>query len=435
MPFIKKALQQRPHYGEAYFYGGLVRFKLNQLDLAKTNFAKSFSFPSASIEAHYYLGKIFGTEKYYKGAIDELSTYVSKSSGGEHRDEAMKLLADFKKIINDTTGVAEMVKPVENAVAPKPEFAITVPESGYAVLEMRIDSLLTMQVADTLTDPGRAMLKGVNEFKAGGFDDAVKEFKKVMASYPSSGIAAPCTYDIGVCYLKLRLFPRADNQFDNLCNRYPNHPLASQSLFLKAFSFLERGDLTHSEKLFREFIQKYRNHTWTGRAYEKLGDIYEDLKQLNKAMDAYRQAAGRNKNFSDEVIAWYKLGSVYSEAGNPERAVASYKKAIEIGESHATYSRVPDSYYKIADCKYQQKDYKTALEYYQKAVRKYPTYQESPWGLFQLGNIYKNNKNYSKAIEIYKELIAGHPDDYWAKQARWKMDDAVWENEYKAVVQ
>jgi hypothetical protein len=36
---------------------------------------------------------------------------------------------------------------------------------------------------------------------------------------------------------------------------------------------------------------------------------------------------------------------------------------------------------------------------------------------------------------MYKELIAGHADDYWAKQARWKLDDAVWENEYKTILQ
>jgi TolA-binding protein len=108
---------------------------------------------------------------------------------------------------------------------------------------------------------------------------------------------------------------------------------------------------------------------------------------------------------------------------------------IDIGESRKTFVRVPDSYYKIADCKYQQKDNKTALEYYQKVTRKYPAFQETPWGLFQIGNIYKNVKNYPKAIETYKELAKNFPDDYWAKQAHWKMEDAVWENEYKAVLQ
>ena len=50
-----------------------------------------------------------------------------------------------------------------------------------------------MQIVDTLTDPGQAMLTGVKDFKAGHFDEAIKEFKKVMIAYPGSVVAAPCT--------------------------------------------------------------------------------------------------------------------------------------------------------------------------------------------------------------------------------------------------
>ncbi|MGB7568389.1 MAG: tetratricopeptide repeat protein [Chitinivibrionales bacterium] len=428
---IKKAVLVQPHYPEAYYYGGLARYKQGKIDLAKINFSKSFDCPKCQ-PAHFYLGKIYGSEKYYKGAISELTTYIQNATDKETKKEATGLLAQYKKLTGDTSGVIEEAEADQEA---RPEFEPAVPESGYSVIELRIDSLLAMRVVDTLTDPGQAMLGGVKEFKAGHFDNAIKEFKKVIVGYPAASVAAPCAYDIGVCYMKLRLFSNAENQFDNLRNRYPSHALASQSLFLKAFSYLERGDEAVAEKLFREFIQKYRNHAWTGKAYEKLGDIYSDLKQFNKALDAYNQAAVGSKDETDRLYAYFKQGNVYFEAGNSERAVASFKKVIDIGESRGMFVRVPDSYYKIADCKYQQKDNKSALEYYQKATRKYPAYQETPWGLFQMGNIYKNVKNYPKAIETYKELAKNFPDDYWAKQARWKMEDAVWENEYKTVLQ
>ena len=444
LPFVRKALALRPRDARAFFYAGLLRYKLGNFDLAKINFSKSFAFPSASVSAHFYLGKIFGTEKYYRGAVDELTLFVGKSPDGDQRKEAIALLTDYKKRINDTTAIASApALPAVGSGSEQPRQAESVlpqresaaPESAYAVMEMRIDSLLTMQVVDTLTNPGRAMLLAVNLFKAGKFDAAVGEFKKIMVSNPSSSVSVPCMYNIGVCYLKLRLFVNADNQFDNIRNRYPNHPLSSQGLFLKALSLFERGDMAHSEKMLREFIQKYRNHALTGKAWEKLGDVYSDLKQLTKAMDAYRQAASQNKDVADQLYALYKLATTCFDAGNPERAVASLKKAIEIGESRKTYARVPDAYYKIADYLYQRKDYKNALEYYQHAVRKYPGFQETPWGLFQTGNAFKNLKNYQKAIESYKELMADHADDYWAKQARWKLDDAVWENEYKTVLQ
>ena len=431
---LKKALQAQPHLAEAFFIGGLARYKQGKLDLAKVNFSKSIQFSGPDCQAHFYLGKIYGTEKYFKGAIDELSKFLREAPEGDLKKEALSLLVDYKKLTGDTAAVIGGDTAEKARGEAKPEFEPAVPESGFTVIEMRIDSLLSMQIVDTLTDPGQAMLTGVKDFKAGHFDEAIKEFKKVMIAYPGYVVAAPCTYDIGVCYMKLRLFANAENQFDNLRNRYPSHATAAPSLFLKAYSYSERGDVTLSEKLFREFIQKYRSHAWTGKAYEKLGDLYLDLKQTGKALDAYNQAVLASKDPADQAYSYFKLGGAYFEAGNPERAVTSYKKLIDLGESRKLYARVPDAYYKIADYKYQQHDNKTALEFYQKASRKYPAYQETPWGLFQTGNIFKNMQNYQKAIETYKELVKNYPDDYWAKQARWKLDDAVWENEYRAVL-
>ena len=83
---------------------------------------------------------------------------------------------------------------------------------------------------------------------------------------------------------------------------------------------------------------------------------------------------------------------------------------------------------------YKTKDYEGALNQYTHVIRKYPAFQETPWGLFQIGSIYKNLKRYQDAIDTFKDLIRKYPEDYWAKQARWKMEDTIWENEYQAVL-
>ena len=101
---------------------------------------------------------------------------------------------------------------------------------------------------------------------------------------------------------------------------------------------------------------------------------------------------------------------------------------------HNIFLRVPDSYYRIADELYKIKEYKKALDYYVKVTRKYPKFQEAPWGLFQIGSINKNLKKFQDAIKAFKDLIRKHPDDYWARQAQWKMEDTIWEYEYKAVL-
>jgi len=117
--------------------------------------------------------------------------------------------------------------------------------------------------------------------------------------------------------------------------------------------------------------------------------------------------------------------------GDNARAINYFAAAVEIGEKNGVYVRVPDSYYKIADINFKQKDFSTALDYYKKVTRKYPAFQETPWGLFQIAGIQRNMKLYREAVETYKDLMQRYPDDYWAKQAQWKLEDTVWEHEYR----
>jgi tetratricopeptide (TPR) repeat protein len=436
LPFLKKAVALDRGYAAAFYYAGLIRYKLGQTDLAKINFTKAFSYPEGAGPSHFYLGKILGTEKNYREAIGELTEFLSTAPESDQKKEAVALLSHYKGLVGDKSPMPESARSAADTTKAKhvsPAEPIGT-DSTVVTIEMRIDSLLTMVVVDTLTDAGQSMLSGLRDFLAGRYDDAIKEFKKVSVSYPANKVAAQCIYDIGVCYMKLRLFPNAENQFDQVLERYPSHSLAPQSMFFKAYSYLERGESSRAEKLMRDFIQKYRSHQWTCKAYEKLGDIYSDLRESGKAIDAYQQAASHASQASDRQYALFKLGGAYAAASNAVRAVETYRKVIESGEKSQAFFRVPDSYYRIADQKYQQKDFKSALEYYQKVTRKYPTFQETPWGLFQTGNIYKNSKEYQKAIDTYRALVKTYPEDYWSKQAKWKMEDAVWENEYRGVL-
>jgi tetratricopeptide (TPR) repeat protein len=436
---LKKAVMLQRNYGEAYYYGGLIRYKTGQNDMAKINFTKALAFQQDNALPHFYLGKIHGEEKNYKEAIVQLNDFLKGAGGSELKAEAVVLLKQYKAAIGDTSpapapvaGTAATAGGAESAAAAQEEaFA---PETSLSTLEMRIDSLLTLAVVDTLSDAGQAMLSAVKEFKASRFDESIKSFKKVMVSFPAAIIGPLCTYDIGVCYMKLRLFSSAENQFDQVLDRYPSHALEPKSRFFKAYSYLERGESGRAEKLLLEFLRKHRTHAWAGKAFEKLGDIYVDLRQQSKAIDAYQQASAQAQTAPDRLYALYKLGNAYFEANNAARGIETLKKVIEMGEKNASYIRVPDSYYRIADHQYQQKEYKASLEYYQKATRRYPSYQETPWGLFQIGNIFKNQKNFQKAIDTYKSLAKSYPDDYWAKQAKWKIEDAVWENEYHGVL-
>ncbi|MDR0307526.1 MAG: tetratricopeptide repeat protein [Chitinispirillales bacterium] len=417
-----RAIQQN-HPG-AYYYAGLVRKRNSQLKMAKINFLKAVTHPSLGAAAHFHLGDILGREGNKTEAVKHLRTALASKGGDFDRKQARELLDRYSAETKTAQAAANNSDSDEQAV----------PAEKYTPIEIRIDSMLSMMTVDTLTDAGQKLLAGIRLFKDGRFDDAILEFKKVLADNPNGPIAAHCLYNTGICYYKLRLFQDAQNQFQLFLDRFPNHRFTPQAFFFKACCFQERGDYPVSERLFRQFIQNYRSHVWAGKAYERLGDSYVDLEQHKRAVDAYTQALAMAANSPlDQVILNYKLGNSSIILGNITRALTFFAAAIDVGEQNNIYVRVPDSYYKIADLRFQQKNFAQALENYKRVTRKYPSFQETPWGLFQIANIQRNLKQYREAVDTYRELMRLYPDDYWSKQAKWKLEDTVWEHEYRSV--
>ncbi|MDR2591577.1 MAG: tetratricopeptide repeat protein [Chitinispirillales bacterium] len=431
---VKEVLAMQPNHPGAYYYGGLGRMKKGELDKAKINFYKAISHPVYGGAAYYYLGVILGQEGNKSEAVKYLRSALNTRSTDFDRNDAARLIELYsgQKV---PASMIEVQQPIQS-VSAKPDSVDTavnvVTPEKYAPIEIRIDSMLSMMTVDTLTDAGQKLLKAIRAFVAGRYDDALREFKSVLAENSGGPVAAQCLYNAGICYYRLRLYKDAENQFQLFLDRFPSHKFASRAVFFKACTYQERSDYAQSEKLFRKFIQDNRAHEWVGRAYERLGDSYADLEQHKKAIDAYTQAlAGNTPTPTDRVIINYKLGNSCAVIGDNSRAINYFAAAIDIGEKNGVYMRVPDSYYKVADINFKQKDFSAALDYYKKVTRKYPAFQETPWGLFQIAGIQRNMKLYREAVDTYKDLMQRYPDDYWSKQAQWKLEDTVWEHEYR----
>jgi tetratricopeptide (TPR) repeat protein len=423
---VKDVLAIQSNHPGAYYYAGLVRMKNGQADMAKINFRKALPHPIYGGAAYYYLGVLSGKEGAKGEAVKYLAAALNTKSADFDRNDAAKLIEQY-----GGPKVADSLARAPGADDTAAVSAVT-PEK-YAPIEIRIDSMLSMMTVDTLTDAGQKLLAAIRAFTAGKYDDALREFKNVLAENPNGPVAAQCLYNAGICYYRLRLYKDAENQFQLFLDRFPNHRFAARAAFFKACCYQERSDYAVSEKLFRQFIQGNRTHEWVGRAYERLGDSYADLEQHKKAIDAYIQAlAGNGPTPTDRVIINYKLGNSCMVVGDNSRAVTYFNAAIEIGEKNSVYMRVPDSYYKIADIKFKQKEFTAALDLYKKVTRKYTAFQETPWGLFQIAGIQRNLKMYRDAVETYRDLMQKYPDDYWSKQAQWKLDDTIWEHEYRA---
>jgi tetratricopeptide (TPR) repeat protein len=131
------------------------------------------------------------------------------------------------------------------------------------------------------------------------------------------------------------------------------------------------------------------------------------------------------------------LGGLHAKYGALDKAMAWYGKAgaeCKDASDSALAAACAESQLRLADLAFRKKDWKGAMGQYRKFAAQWPRHGESAWVHYQMANIYKVSGNFESALNEYKRVIDNYPDSYWASQAKWKREDAIWRKEYEEVL-
>jgi len=124
-----------------------------------------------------------------------------------------------------------------------------------------------------------------------------------------------------------------------------------------------------------------------------LAYYYFDENELNKALRVLQTAISPKKNINKDV---YTLTSkVYYEMKEFEKAQDYALKALDIEASH------PDALIVLGNIALRNKDYKSAENYFKKAISKDVTYVAD----IKLAQVYQHLGNIKKAKEIYSKVL------------------------------
>ncbi len=420
---FRKALKRNNRHPGASYYAGVIRFTQKKYDMAEYNLKRAFAFPSLGFNAHYYLGLIYEEQKKIDPGIGEFTIYKKMTKSAEGKKEAQRhidLLLSMKGASPDTA----------SAPAEEPKM-LPLPPKPYVY---PIDDLLAFLIEDTTVGEGRIMMDAVNLYRNKNFDAALKKFKSVLLVNPKSPLADDATYNVGVCYMRLRLFENAENQFDQLSTAYALSPLLDKADYLKGIAELEKDKFGDAEKLFRKWIRTYPNSDLLPHAYTRLGDALVKQDLVKDGIEAYRAGLPFFKTEKEKLPVLFAIGENYQNIDNPAKAAEYFEQITRLAKTAGLSPYVHDAYLKLGDYYYGEKKWDKAQQNYEIMIGSFPSSQDLPWAKFQMGNIYRHKDLYDSAIQAYTELIRNYPDEYWAKQARWKLDDTVWQNEYRDVI-
>ncbi len=262
--------------------------------------------------------------------------------------------------------------------------------------------------------------------QAGRWDEALREYRKVVRYFPDSILAPRAQFRVGHCYEKLGKLSKAFDQYQLVLEKYPSFSdpdevIARQFAIANAFY----GGRKKAAPLVR-----IRVLSGKGEAIR-----FYELIALNAPFSPVAEEA---KFRAGELLERKKRYDDYARMGEPTRpgAINTYLFVVdnfEDGERRGdSLFRVGECYYKKARrARYDKKALEQALFYYRRYQREYAKGEHveaveeriaeldhrRAKGIYEVALYYEKRRKYRAALIYYEDLMTRFPLSPYAEEA------------------
>jgi tol-pal system protein YbgF len=141
--------------------------------------------------------------------------------------------------------------------------------------------LPALSEAPTTPSPGRADVgdpqvtyaRALTLLRQGNFMDAAREFSGFVRTYPDSSLAANAQYWLGECYYGERRFSEAIDEFERVFALYPSSNKVPGSLLKIAYAHLELQQLPMARSVFHQLVRTYPQSPEADKAQDRLQEV------------------------------------------------------------------------------------------------------------------------------------------------------------------
>lgn len=244
------------------------------------------------------------------------------------------------------------------------------------------------------------------------YDDAAREFKKVLKTYPKSLEASEAQYYLGLTEEAQGKLYEAYKAYQTVIDKYP-----------------------FSERIaeINERIYKIGESFMGGVKRKSMGVT---LPVENPAIEIFQKVVENSTYGSLAPKAQYKLGLVLKGAGRYYEAEDAFNKVLS---NYPDSEWVEAARFQIASCKamlskspdYDQGGAKEAKEKFEEFVREHPDAvlsrdaeksiqqlnEREAESDYNIARFYEKQKSYESALIYYNNIITNYPDSPWAGKA------------------
>ena len=494
---LRRCLARHPGHPGAYYLGGVMRYDKGEYSKALFNFKRALDYPERGNNAHFYMGRIYQRQERLPQAAAEYREYLKATRSEAGRKQAEAYLAQLGEGNLPATpkegaeapaeagsragesrkpgaAGAKTAPPLRESTAKEaaheapheaareeghreaaekpgakpraaPERAAPaapktpVPPSEAKALVLGRDGGFLFLIPDPESPSGKKLREAHALVKNDRFEKAAGALKEVMLGYGGSDNALAAGLDLASVYLQLGLWDQARERAADHLGPSPGDSAKYRDAaqYLAALAGLGMRDGEKAEKA----LLKIKPGAPDGPSQEEVdyrlaqaGALLQDPKKWSGYLEkGYANAKDpvRKAEYARD------LGGLHAKYGSLDKAATWYGKAAgdcRDAKDSILASLCAETRLRLADLAYRKKDWKGAMSLYRQFAAQWPAHKESAWVHYQMANLHKMTGNFESALNEYKRVIDNYPESYWASQAKWKREDAIWRKEYEEVL-
>lgn len=224
-PLWREVLRKQPGHAGAYFYAGLTRYELGEMDKAEFNLKKGLEYKEEGNDANFFLAKIAQKSNKPDQELKFLAAYMKKAvPNAKYRAAAEARIAEIKaeKESKNQSAAADS-KAAEPAEAPK-----TVVPAPTQVAEAPVAEPKVADIADAPSST--PTLANANLlYSAGSIESALKMYKALLETDQQLEDRYFTMLQLGNAYRELRDFHSAVVRYREVVQQFPDSDWAAEA--------------------------------------------------------------------------------------------------------------------------------------------------------------------------------------------------------------
>ncbi len=267
--------------------------------------------------------------------------------------------------------------------------------------------------------PGHQMEWAVDFFEGQDYPRAVKEFIRLVRTYPRSELAPKAQYLAGLSY--------------ELMNK-PRHAFRAYKQVVEVYPF----SVEFKEAVEREFL--IAESFFAGKRMELIGPV--TLPALSTAIEIYQHVVDHAPYGAFGARAQLRLGECYLKQNRFEEANRAFQRVVD---EYPASDLIEDAEFKVAYCarqlslkaSYDQSATEEAMEWFESFIESHPDSDLVPEakkslvqlreikakGLAEIAQFYEIQGKPKSAVFYYREIVDLYPESSYAATAVSKLQE------------